>query len=165
MLARLDLEPQLQGKLDLSGVVQQTMLEAYQSLEKFHGQTDNALAGWLRQILNRNLLDEVRKLKRVKFDATLERSLEASSERLHAFLEADQTSPSEQAQRNEQLLRLTMALEQLPDDQQIVVVRHHLQGATLAEVASEMNRSKGAVAGLLHRGLKRLRELLADPNP
>jgi RNA polymerase sigma-70 factor, ECF subfamily len=164
MLARLDLEPQLQGKLDLSGVVQQTLLEAHQNLEQFQGQSDTALAAWLRQILNRNLLDEIRKLKRVKYDATLERSLEASSARLQAFLQADQSSPSEQAERNEQILRLANALEQLPTDQQTVVVRHHLQGATLAEVAGEINRSKGAVAGLLHRGLNRLRELLADAN-
>ena len=37
---------------------------------------------------------------------------------------------------------------------------HHLQGATLAQVAQQLDRSPAAVAGLLHRGLKQLRELL-----
>ena len=44
----------------------------------------------------------------------------------------------------------SLVLERLPLDQQIAVVRHHLQGTPLAIVAKEMGRSKAAVAGLLH---------------
>jgi RNA polymerase sigma-70 factor (ECF subfamily) len=162
LLAQLDLDPRLQGKLDLSGVVQQTLLEAHQGRGAFGGKDDDALLGWLRQILARNLLDEVRQLKRVKFDATLDRSLDESSARLEAALAAEQSSPSERASRNEELLRLAAALEKLPADQQAAVVRHHLQGVPLAEVASELGRSKSAIAGLLHRGLTRLRDLLVN---
>ena len=38
---------------------------------------------------------------------------------------------------------------------------HHLKGLTVAEVAVEIDRTRPAVVGLLFRGLKRLRELLA----
>jgi RNA polymerase sigma-70 factor (ECF subfamily) len=55
--ACLDLDPKLQAKLDLSGVVQQTLLEAHLGRADFRGQGDGALVGWLRQILTRNLLD------------------------------------------------------------------------------------------------------------
>jgi RNA polymerase sigma-70 factor (ECF subfamily) len=165
LLARLDLDPQLQGKLDLSGVVQQTLFEAHQGRADLRGTSDDELAAWLRQILTRNLLDEVRRLKRAKYDASLERSLDESSVRLEARLAAEQSSPSEQASRNEELLRLAGALEQLPEDQQTAVVRHHLQSVPLADVAVEMGRSKAAVAGLLHRGLTKLRDLLADIGP
>jgi RNA polymerase sigma-70 factor, ECF subfamily len=160
--AQLDLDPRLQVKLDLSGVVQQTLLEAHQDGARFRGGNDAALLAWLRQILARNLLDEVRKVRRARFDATLEQSLDESSARLEAALAAEQSSPSEQASRNEELQRLARALEQLPEDQQTAVLRHHLQGVPLADVAGEMGRSKAAVAGLLHRGLTRLRELLAE---
>ena len=34
--------------------------------------------------------------------------------------------------------------------------------ANLVEVAKRLNRTKGAVAGLIYRGLQRLRVLLAD---
>jgi len=37
------------------------------------------------------------------------------------------------------------------------------QGCSLAEIGEIMGRSGPAVAGLLHRGLKRLRERLAEP--
>jgi RNA polymerase sigma-70 factor (ECF subfamily) len=165
LLARLDLDPRLQGKLDLSGVVQQTLLEAHQGLGEFRGQGDGALLAWLKQILARNLLDEVRKLKRVKFDATHDQSLDELSSRAEAWLAAEQSTPSERACRNEELLHLAEALEQLPQDQQTAVMRHHLQGVPLADVAGEMGRSKGAVASLLFRGLRNLRDLLVRLEP
>jgi RNA polymerase sigma-70 factor (ECF subfamily) len=162
--ARLDLDPRLAGKLDVSGVVQQTLLEALQGLSGFRGGSDEALLAWLQQILSRNILDEVRRLRRVKYDAALECSLEDLTSRCHAALAVDQSSPSTCAARNEQLLQLAAAIDELPADQQIAVVMHHLQGVPLAEVAAQMQRSKPAVAGLLHRGMLRLRSRLLAAN-
>jgi DNA-directed RNA polymerase specialized sigma24 family protein len=42
-----------------------------------------------------------------------------------------------------------------------VIELHHLRGQTLAEVAAALGTTRPAVAGLLHRGLKKLRQLLA----
>jgi RNA polymerase sigma-70 factor (ECF subfamily) len=64
---------------------------------------------------------------------------------------------------NEQLLRLAEALKQLPDDQRNAVVWHHLQGRPLAEIAHDLDRSRGAVGALLLRAMKKLRQLLHDP--
>ena len=57
-------------------------------------------------------------------------------------------------------MRLSDALLALPDSQREAIVLHHLQGWTLNEVASHLRRTDAAVAGLLHRGLRRLRELM-----
>ena len=48
----------------------------------------------------------------------------------------------------------------LPRDQRKAVELHHLKGLPLTVVAEQLGRSKGAVAALLFRGLKKLRELL-----
>ena len=171
LLAGVDVDALLQGKLDLSGVVQQTLWEAHQDRGQFSGNgtgtgRDEAVAlAWLRRILARNLLDELRRLGRKNADLTQERSLEESSARLAAELEASDTSPSAHAARNERAFRIAQALEKLPADQRVAVVRHHLNGVPLAAVAGELERSKEAVAGLLHRGLVRLRELLRDDAP
>jgi DNA-directed RNA polymerase specialized sigma24 family protein len=46
----------------------------------------------------------------------------------------------------------------LPDPQREAIELFHLQGCSLKEVAQQLERSGPAVAGLIHRGLKRLRE-------
>jgi RNA polymerase sigma-70 factor, ECF subfamily len=168
LLARLQLDPRLQGKVDLSGVVQQTLLEAYQAQAQLRTMEETRQAAWLRRALANNLTDEVRRLGRasrnVLMEQSLESALESSSNRLESLLASEQSSPSEQVIRNEQLLLLANALNQLPDDQQIAVIRHHLQGCPLAEIAQELNRSRGAIGALLLRALKKLRQLLEGPH-
>jgi RNA polymerase sigma-70 factor, ECF subfamily len=164
LLARLQLDPRLQGKLDASDLVQQTLLKAHQALGQFRGQTTAEQAAWLRQILAHTLANAVRDLARAKRDVALERSLEASlgesSSRLEAMLAADQSSPSERAVRNEQLLQLTEALAGLPEPMREVLVLRHCQGWSLGEISAHLGRSRAAVASLLRRGLKQLREHL-----
>jgi RNA polymerase sigma-70 factor (ECF subfamily) len=157
LLAGLQLGPRLRARLDPSDLVQLTMLQAYKARGEFRGGTEAELAAWLRQILARNLLNAGRDLGRARRDATRERSLEASSAHVEAWLAADQSSPSQRAERNEQLLRLADALTELPDAQREAVALHYLQGWTVAEVAGHLGRSSTAVVGLLHRGLKQLR--------
>lgn len=167
LLARLHWDARLQGKLDPSDLVQQTLLEAFQKREQYRGGSDAELAGWLRQILAHNLADLMRAHSRAKRDVTLERSLDAALEdsdsRLQAWLAAEQSSPSQQAVKNEQMLRLAEALAHLPAPQREAVALHHLQGMALTALAGHLGRSEAAVAGLLRRGLKKLRELLQDP--
>jgi RNA polymerase sigma-70 factor (ECF subfamily) len=129
--------------------------------------TENAeLAAWLRKALANNLADALRNLRRSKRNVSRERSLdaalEASSVRLGNWLAADQSSPSRQASRNEDLLALADALTQLPDLQREAIVLHHLQGCSLNDTAVKLARSDAATAGLLHRGLKKLRELMQE---
>jgi RNA polymerase sigma-70 factor, ECF subfamily len=163
LLARLHLDARLRGKVDLSGVVQQTLLEAYQARPQFPAGAGPTRT-WLRRILANNLTDEVRKLtaaaRDVQRERSLEQALDASSVRIEAWLAAEQSSPSQRALREEEVSQLAAALVQLPDDQRMAVELHHLQGLPLAEVAAQLERTKGATAALLFRGLKKLRQLL-----
>lgn len=167
LLAGSQLDSRLQGKLDPSDVVQQTLMEAHQARAQFRGQGPAQQAAWLRQILARNLANAVRDLGRAKRDVGRERSLEAALEdsaaRLDAWLAAEQASPSEQAAHTEQVLRLAQALAALPEPQRQAVVLRHYQGWSLADISRHLGRSPAAVAGLLHRGLNQLRALLEEP--
>jgi len=167
LLARLQLGTRYQKKLDASDVVQQTLLKAHQALEQFRGREPAELAAWLRQILARTLADLARDLSRAKRDIDLERSLEAavegSSARLEAWV-ADESSPSQNAMRHEQSLRLAEALATLPEPQREALVLKHCEGWSLAAIAEHLGRTPPAVASLLRRGLKQLRELLREEN-
>jgi RNA polymerase sigma-70 factor (ECF subfamily) len=167
LLARVQLDPRLGAKLDLSGVVQQTLLEAFRNAPPVPLRQAGQEAAWLRRILANNLADELRKLHAGKRDLARERSLEAgvdaSSARLEAWLAADQSSPSQRAERNEQALQLAAALARLPEAQREALVLQHWHGWTLAQIAEHLGRTKAAVAGLIKRGLQQLREQLPPP--
>jgi RNA polymerase sigma-70 factor (ECF subfamily) len=166
MLARLQLDDALQAKLDESDIVQQTLMEAHQSLADFRGQSDAEKAAWLQKILVRNVADEMRKYRRGKRDVRLEASIQVamseSSARLERWLASESGTPSQRAIANEQLVALATALMKLPEDQRRAVELHHLQGLPSAMVAKRLDRSEVAVAGLLRRGLKKLRETMRE---
>ena len=166
MLAQAQLDTHLQGKIDASDIVQMTLFEAHQGQLNFRGKSPEERAGWLRRILARNLADEVRKFRRQKRDLGLEQSMQAavneSALRLEGWLAAGDSLPDQRAERNEQLMQLAAALEALPEEQRQAVVLHHLQGQSAAEIAAQLGRTEIAVAGLLRRGIKKLRELLQE---
>jgi RNA polymerase sigma-70 factor (ECF subfamily) len=161
LLARLHLDPRLASKLDPSDVVQETLLKAHQNLPQFRG-GEAELAGWLRRILANTLANAAREYGGGKRDVALERSLDDSAARLESYLQADTGSPSASAVRHEQLLHLAGALAALPDDQRTALEMHHLRDLSVRDVAQAMNRTEAAVAGLLRRALKTLRERLRE---
>ena len=166
LLARARLDQRLQGKLDASDVVQQTLLEAHRDLPQFRGRTAGEQAAWLRQMLARNLANAARDLGRAKRDVHRERSLQAalddSASRLEAWLAAEQSSPSQRADRHERAIRLAEALDGLPEAQREAIILRHWQGLSLAAIAAQLDCTPAAVTGLLHRGLKKLRTHLAE---
>ncbi|MGA2258144.1 MAG: sigma-70 family RNA polymerase sigma factor [Thermoguttaceae bacterium] len=166
LLARLQLGDQLQGKFDASDVVQETLLEAHRKRAQFRGQSAAEMAAWLRQMLACNLADAVRALGRAKRDVARERSLEAgldaSSARLASWLAAEQSTPSQKAQLQEEVLRMAEALATLPEAQREALVLRHCQGQPLAAISRYLGRSPAAVAGLLKRGLRELRAQLGN---
>jgi RNA polymerase sigma-70 factor (ECF subfamily) len=163
LLARMQLDPGPRNRIDPSDIVQQTLLEGHAQADQFEGD-DSALAAWLRQALVNNLRDAWRALRRAKRDQRreqpLDEAVEKSSARLGALVAAPSSSPSQRAVRNEDLLRLADALTRLPEAQRDAIVLHHLQGRSLSETAQNLGKTDAAVAGLLHRGLRKLREIM-----
>jgi RNA polymerase sigma-70 factor (ECF subfamily) len=165
LVARVNFDARLQGELDPSDIVQEALLKAQRALHQFRGHSEQQLAAWLRTILSHTLQNAVRTYGRQQGGTrqSLDRALDESSVRLQTALASGQLSPDQVASRNEELLRLAEALQQLPQDQRIVLELKHLHGYTVAEICERTNRTKPSVVGLLHRGMKGLRVLLKNP--
>jgi RNA polymerase sigma-70 factor (ECF subfamily) len=160
------IDPRLKNRLDLSGIVNQSLIEAWQTMERIQDWNDQQKRGWLNTILNRNLRDELDKLHAACRDIRRQRSLDEavanSSARLVHVLVADQSSPSQHLAHHEQELRLAEAMERLPEDQREALILQRWHQWSLAQIAEYLGRSQPAVAGLLHRALKQLKEELRE---
>ena len=162
VLARLRLKSWLHDRIDPSDVVQQALLKAHQHRDQFRGQSEAQWRGYLRSILANTVADAIRNLPEEK---VIQNALDQSSARLEAWVAAEQPSPSQRVRLEEQLLQLSDALSRLSEDERTALELRYLQDPpwSLAEIAKHLNRpSAKAVAGLLSRGLEKLRGLLCD---
>jgi RNA polymerase sigma-70 factor, ECF subfamily len=159
-------DPRLKNQLDLSGIVSQSLVEAWRTMERISGWNEQQKRAWLNTILERNLRDELDKVHAACRDIRRQRSLEEavadSSARLVHVLVADQSTPSEHVAHQQQDLRLAEAIERLPVDQREALVLQRWHQWSLAQIAEHLGRSQPAVAGLLHRALKQLKEELRE---
>lgn len=140
-LAESRVDPRLKPHIDLSGVVQQTLLEAHQAAQL---RLTNVTLPWLRKILANNLTDEVRRLHADKRDVRRERSIsqaiEQSSIRLEAMLADNAPAPFEELAHQEQVLKLSEAIARLPESQREALQLQVWQGWSISEISQHMNR-------------------------
>jgi RNA polymerase sigma-70 factor (ECF subfamily) len=160
LLARMWSPRRWQRKMDASDLVQDTLLKAHTRREQFNGDSSGQFKAWLRVTLKNTMLDAIDKLERRPEQSVCQ--VEEASGRFEHWIESNQPSPSQAAIGDEQLELLARLLAKLPDDQQEVLVLKHCLGLKVAEIAEETSRSVASVAGLLRRGLKRLRELFPE---
>ena len=168
VLADMQLNPRMRAKEDVSDVVQLTMLQAFRDLENYRGTSDGELRGWLKTILTHTLINLAKKHRAQKRDFRLERSIDQqmqeSAVRIVGELPADLTSPSEHLMRQERAEQLADAMAVLLEDEYTAVLLKHVHDWTVADIAKHIGRTPEAVAGLLRRGLKKLRKKMQEPD-
>jgi RNA polymerase sigma-70 factor (ECF subfamily) len=146
--------------LDPSDLVQQTLLEVWRE-GRLNGLAAPAARGYLFRALANNLIDALRKYAPARNDVSPD-ALAESSMRMADWVAANDTSPSERAERNERFARLAGELAKLPEAQRIAVEMRYLLGMKVIEIARVLNRTADAVSLLLYRALSTLRTTLDD---
>jgi RNA polymerase sigma-70 factor (ECF subfamily) len=167
LLSRLQIGQRLRGKADPADLVQEAFLEASRHFDKFRGDTEPELAGWLRQILATCLAQLVRRFygtqaRDLRLERKLENELDQSSRMMDGALVADQSTPSQRLSRREEAVLLADALAKLPPDYHEVIVLRHIEGLTFPQVAERMARTVDSVEKLWLRAVIRLRQAMGD---
>jgi len=163
---RLRLDQRLQSRFGHSDLVQETLLRGWAAIGQFTGSSEAELICWLQTILHNTFREWIRRemarLRTPDLEAPLEAAVQASSVRLARILAAEQSSPSERAERREVLLRWAEAVQRLPADQRDVVLMRDLHDLPVKQISERLGRSEKTVAGLLARGRQQLRQSFRD---
>ena len=167
MLAHRYLSDRLRRRVDPADIVQLTYLEAKRDLPAFRGETPAEFSAWLRGMLKNNVATAVtrhittqkRSLKREVNTAPRGDNDSASGAWIQQ-LPGSTTSPSGVAIRAEAVVVLMDALHQLPETQAEAIRLRYMEGLPLSEIVERTGKSDTAVAGLLKRGLQKLRTIM-----
>jgi RNA polymerase sigma-70 factor (ECF subfamily) len=136
-------------------VVQDALLKAYGSLDRFEGRS--AFYTWLHRIVMNLCLDRKRREKtagRVDFDEAAEREIEAQG-----ALEGA-PEPVELALRAELREQLARAIATLPPDARRTLELREIDELSYEEIAQCLGVPKGTVMSRLHYARRRVREAL-----
>lgn len=171
MLAHRNLSEQLRRRVDPVDIVQVTFLEAKRDLESFRGNSPGEFAAWLRGMLKNNVATAVtrhvmtqKRSVRREVNADAKNANDSGGAPWIAQLPGSTTSPSGVAIKAEATMALLEALHQLPETQAEAIRLRYMEGLPLAAIVERMGKSDTAVAGLLKRGLQKLRTLIDPKN-
>jgi RNA polymerase sigma-70 factor, ECF subfamily len=163
-LGRRSLRSSLLEKLDISGVIQQTLLDASRAADAYPADDPNQRRAWLTVAFRRNLGDAIRKATAKRRDVRLEVPLEIpdnpNPNALADLLPADGSTPSKKLTRKEEAARVHRVLALLSPDQRTAVELRYIHGMSLDAISTSMGNGKDSVAGLIKRGLANLRAKL-----
>ncbi len=139
---------------DAEDLLQETLLRAYRALPTLAQAA--RLRPWLLTIAHNVVTDSARGRMRQK-RATPPRAGPNALE----GVAGDAASPVEELERAELRGRVLDVLRALPEDYRLPLTLHYIAGADYASIATQLGLSNGTLRGLLHRGLKLLRQRLA----
>ncbi len=149
-LATSRMTRRLRRRLAPEEVVQETLTQGFESIQRFRWQGEDSFLRWLGAIV-RNVIAHAARDDRVSPD------LESVVRR-----PGSDVTPSRLARREERFDRLQDALGHLTADQREVICMSRIEGRKIREIAEQTGRSVDAVKQLLLRGLRSLKRNFGD---
>jgi RNA polymerase sigma-70 factor, ECF subfamily len=133
---------------DAQDIAQEAFIAAWQNLDRFRA--DSSFSTWLYQIVTRRSLNKVSRGRVADLVNLLDEAADPDTE------------PDARAERNQAVDAVTDALATLPFPQRTVIVLHHFEGLSYAEVAKVTGSSVPAVRSHLFRARRTLGKTLEE---
>ena len=139
-------------------LTQETFLKVWQFLSK--GEHIDKFRPFLYRVLNNLIIDEYRKHKTQSLDAMMEDPETASA--VEGNLLRDEFDMMETASVMFDGKVVLEAIKKLPDMYRVVIIMRFIDGLTPSEIAGHIKETENTVSVRLHRGIRKLRELLTS---
>ena len=154
-------DDRLAAYISAEDILQEAILRAWLDIESLQCTTPTSFFAWMKAIADRRMNDTLKTQQRLKRGgefriATWNPHDSASWFDLLDALPSEAHTASSVLSKKETVQSLQVAVSRLPEDQGTAVQLRFLEGLTLGETATEMNRTVPAVRGLLHRGKQQL---------
>lgn len=133
-------------------LLQETLLLAYRSLRKLDNPAQ--FRPWLLTIAHNVVIDAARRDTRQKRAAGLNGNSELGT------VPASGLSPEDAAEREELRQAVLSVLRTMPEEYRLPLTMRYITGADYDTIGEQLGLTNGSLRGLLHRGLKMLRDRL-----
>ncbi len=134
-------------------LTQETFLLAYRSLDRLN--EPGQFRSWLCAIADNARIDAGRHERRQKRAAPPRSPAEALGE-----VAGKTMAPDAEAERRERREQVLTTVRSLPEDYRLPVMLRYFAGADYGTIETQLGMTNGALRGMLHRGLKLLRDKL-----
>jgi RNA polymerase sigma-70 factor (ECF subfamily) len=168
-MAKIRLNPALNGRIDASDIVQEAYVEAQRVIGTYLDKPRVPLIVWLRHLTGQKIIEAHRRhLGAEKRNARMEVAIDryrtpaASSMSIAIELSAGIASPSSQAAQNEMRDKLVAMLDSMDGVDREILVPRHFEQLTNSEVAHSLGLDKSAASKRYVRALERMQRLMSS---
>lgn len=166
-MIQLRLDQRIKGRVDVSDVVQDVLIEANRRLKDYLQNPAMAFHLWIRQIAKDRLIDAHRR-HRVSAKRSIDREqrtmvgggVDQSSMDIVGQLRDPAMTPAAAATQRELARHVESAISRLGDTDRDVVLMRHYEQLSNGEIAAALGLTEPAASMRYLRAIRRLRELL-----
>jgi RNA polymerase sigma-70 factor (ECF subfamily) len=160
MWIRVRMGPLLRARLTVDDVLQETLIQAYRSLDAFRDTGPGSFQRWMFSVAENRLKDLHKYHAAQKRHPAREANPTPEEQRIVDRLAGDGTTPSQGFRRSEVAARIADGLAKVPEGSREIIVLRVVEDLSFAEVAERIGTDARAARGLYARALKDLQRAL-----
>ncbi|MHC4443220.1 MAG: RNA polymerase sigma factor [Planctomycetota bacterium] len=147
---------------DAEDLLQEVFVRLVRTFDDYQHQ--GRFEAWLFRIALNLLRDRVRRRKKSKSAGLMPQSLPTKEENdpLDNYPDNSAPQPQDDLYRAEQIDRMQLAIEKLPEPEREVIIMRHFSQMSFREIADTMNIPLGTALARAHRGLAKLRTMMEE---